>query len=61
MSALGTLQRMLHDFSDRRARARTRRIVGALPPEICKDIGWPGHFPGHEHRRGADHIIPYRR
>ncbi len=26
-------------------RARTTRIVNGLPPDIQKDIGWPGYYP----------------
>ncbi|WP_295806701.1 hypothetical protein [uncultured Nitratireductor sp.] len=25
-------------------RRRTERLIGTLPPEIRKDIGWPTHY-----------------
>lgn len=28
-----------------RERIRTERLVSELPPEIRKDIGWPGSYP----------------
>ena len=35
-----------------RAAARTERILGALPHNIRKDIGWPDAYAGRRARHG---------
>ena len=40
-----------------RERVRTERLVSELPPEIRKDIGWPGSY----HSRFLNGSGPVRR
>lgn len=60
MSVIGNLQHMIGEYRIRRERARTARIVDALPSEIQKDIGWPGFYPDHGVGRGAENAGQYR-
>ncbi len=41
MTLYSTLARFAADWRDARSEARTRRVIGSLPAEIRKDIGWP--------------------
>ncbi len=36
---------MYSHFVEGLQRARTARMANSLPPEIQKDIGWPGYYP----------------
>lgn len=45
MSVIGTLQQIVGQYRARRERNRTIEIVNALPPDIRRDIGWPGFYP----------------
>lgn len=56
MSVISTLQSMIEDYIAQRERARTTRLVNALPSEIQKDIGWPGFYPEHGVGRGNAHL-----
>jgi hypothetical protein len=41
MSVYSTLSRFARNWRAARERAVTRRILGTLPNEVLKDIGWP--------------------
>ncbi|WP_157016140.1 hypothetical protein [Mesorhizobium xinjiangense] len=41
MSILSTISHLAVAVRERRSRARTERIIGTLPADIRKDIGWP--------------------
>jgi uncharacterized protein YjiS (DUF1127 family) len=41
MSVYSTLTRLASDWRAARESAHTRRVLGALPNEVLKDIGWP--------------------
>lgn len=41
MSILTVISRLAHTYRDRRRLSRNERMIGALPPEVRKDIGWP--------------------
>lgn len=49
MTILSTIERLASAYRQHRIAARTRRMIGALPEEVQKDIGWP---EGREFRRG---------
>jgi len=41
MSVFSAISRFAADYSAARSRYHTERMLGALPLEIQKDIGWP--------------------
>lgn len=41
MTILSTIGRLASTYRQHRIAAHTRRMIGALPEEIQKDIGWP--------------------
>jgi hypothetical protein len=41
MSVYSALSHLAAEWRSAREEARTRRIIGSLPEEIQKDIGWP--------------------
>ncbi len=41
----------LGDLERRRRHRRTERMIGALPAEMLKDIGWPGSARGLDEER----------
>lgn len=41
MSILSTIARAAGAYRARRRLSRTERMIGALPAEVRKDIGWP--------------------
>jgi hypothetical protein len=45
MTLMNTFMVYIQHVREARERARTERLVSELPPEIRKDIGWPGSFP----------------
>lgn len=45
MSIIASIGRVVHSYSQARSRYLTERSIGALPPEIRKDIGWPDAGP----------------
>lgn len=45
MSIMTSIGRFAHSFHAARTRYLTERSIGALPPEIRKDIGWPDVEP----------------
>lgn len=53
MSIATTLAHLIDEFRRARERARTERMIGSLPAEIRKDIGWPGRAGEGETRNGA--------
>ncbi len=56
MSIMSTISRLAHAYRVRRDAARTERMIGALPTEIRKDIGWPDNVgPRGAARNGAWH------
>lgn len=56
MSILSTLGRLTADYRAARAERRTRMLIGSLPYEIQKDIGWPDTYPSrHAASSGAGH------
>lgn len=44
MSASNSLRNLFSRIETARARARTRRILENLPPELQKDVGYPGLY-----------------
>lgn len=46
MTVLSALRGYLGEIERRRRFHRTQRIIGGLPPEMLKDIGWPGVAQG---------------
>ena len=50
MSIFSELSHLAAEWRTAREEARTRRIIGSLPMEIQKDIGWPD---SHSIRVGA--------
>jgi hypothetical protein len=48
MTVLATLMNYYGALARRRNFARTQRMIGSLPPEVLKDIGWPGAAEGVE-------------
>jgi hypothetical protein len=48
MTVLATLRNYYGAFERRRNYARTERMIRHLPPEVLKDIGWPGADEGVE-------------
>ena len=53
MSVYSTLSTIATEWRSARDEARTRRIVGSLPIEIQKDIGWPDSNAGRQLTRNA--------
>ncbi len=53
MSIISSIGRVVQDFSQARSRYLTERSIGALPPEIRKDIGWPDAEPTRTRRSFA--------
>lgn len=51
MSILTTISRLASDYRARRRRLETYLEITALPPEIRKDIGWPGGAADRDARR----------
>jgi hypothetical protein len=47
MSILSAFSRYIAGYRALRARRATERLISSLPPEIRKDIGWPGCYPPH--------------
>lgn len=45
MSLMNAFLVYMQHAREARERARTERLVSELPPEIRKDIGWPGSYP----------------
>lgn len=45
MSIMHAFLAHIQHVREARERARTERLVSELPPEIRKDIGWPGSYP----------------
>jgi hypothetical protein len=58
MSILNAFDNYLVGFRRMRTIARTERLIRSLPPEVQKDIGWPG--PYEENRRRIVHGNPGR-
>ena len=44
MSILNRFNRYVRHYRDTVNRRRTERMIGSLPLEIRKDIGWPGQY-----------------
>ncbi|MEX0407144.1 hypothetical protein ABGN05_15875 [Aquibium sp. LZ166] len=44
MSIIGTIGHLAREYRQRREIARTERMIGAMPAELRKDIGWPDSF-----------------
>ena len=44
MSIIGTIGHLAREYRQRREIARTERMIGAMPAELRKDIGWPNSF-----------------
>ncbi|GLS28515.1 hypothetical protein SAMN04488498_10154 [Mesorhizobium albiziae] len=53
MSVYSTLSTIAAEWRSARDEARTRRIVGSLPIEIQKDIGWPDSNEGRQFTRNS--------
>lgn len=47
MSILTAFSHYVAGYRALRARRNTERMISELPPEIRKDIGWPGSYPPH--------------
>ena len=41
MSIIDSIGQLAHSIRRRREQARTERMIGSLPADIRKDIGWP--------------------
>lgn len=46
MTVLSTLRACLGELERRRRFYLTRRMIGGMPAEMLKDIGWPGAADG---------------
>lgn len=46
MSILSSIARAADAYRRRRQLSRTERMIGSLPPELRKDIGWPDAWAG---------------
>ncbi|TWH01136.1 hypothetical protein L598_000100001170 [Mesorhizobium sp. J18] len=44
MSILSIISHYVEAYRVDRQRTRTARLIGSLPAEIRKDIGWPGSY-----------------
>ena len=51
MNLLSAVRSYIGDLERRRRFYRTERMVSSLPPEVLKDIGWPGSADGIERNR----------
>ena len=54
MSVYSALSTIAAEWRSAREEARTRRIVGSLPIEIQKDIGWRDSPPSRQAVRSSD-------
>jgi hypothetical protein len=54
MSVYSALSTIAAEWRSAREEARTRRIVGSLPIEIQKDIGWRDSPPTRQTARSSD-------
>lgn len=61
MSVLTTLNYGLRRYREAVSRRRTERMIGALPAEIRKDIGWRGHDRDTVRIDGASNHLSSRR
>ena len=46
MNIVSTFVTWIGELERRRVYRRTERMIGALPAEVQKDIGWPGSARG---------------
>lgn len=46
MTIVSAVQDYFGEFRRRRRFHRTERLIRSLPPEVLKDIGWPGNATG---------------
>jgi len=46
MSIITAVRQYIGEIDRRRRYYRTERLVRSLPPEVLKDIGWPGSADG---------------
>lgn len=51
MNLLNAISSYIGGLERRRRFYRTERLVRSLPPEVLKDIGWPGSADGLERDR----------
>lgn len=51
MNLLSAISSYIAGLERRRRFYRTERMVSSLPPEVLKDIGWPGSAEGLERDR----------
>ena len=53
MSIIGTIGHLAREYRQRREIARTERMIGAMPAELRKDIGWPDTHSARLSRRAG--------
>lgn len=51
MNLFSAMRGYIGDLERRRRFYRTERLVRSLPPEVLKDIGWPGSADGFQRDR----------
>lgn len=51
MNMVSAIVTWIGDLERRRVYRRTERMIGALPTEVRKDIGWPGSARGVDEER----------
>lgn len=60
MSILSTLNQIATEFRAARTRYLTERAILSLPPDLQKDIGWPGSYDQSTGRRRQTSLIAGR-
>lgn len=45
MSILSAFSHYVAGYQEVRRRRHTERLISELPPEVRRDIGWPGTYP----------------
>jgi len=54
MTVLSRFNEYVRNYHNAMSRRRTQRVIGTLPPEILKDIGWPSQFGANHYASRVD-------